>query len=953
MNPLLYSKTPVVTVIDNRGQSVRDIRYYRHPDTPDVTEEYLTRHSINARGALVQSIDARLYALQQTDSEVKPNFVYLHTLQNEPICTTSVDAGVVVNLNDIAGRPCFSITASATTRRWQYEDASLPGRPLSMTAQGAGEAVRTEERFIWAGNSPAEKANNLAGNCISHYDTAGLQQTESLSLTGVPLATTRRLLTEDFAADWQGTDVSGWNAMLAAERFTTQSTLDATGAPLTTIDAKGNVQRLAYDVAGLLSGSWLTLKGGAEQAILTSLTYSAAGQKLREEHGNGVVTTYRYEPETQRLTGMKTERPSGHAAGPKVLQDLRYEYDPVGNVLNLTNDAEQTRFWRNQKIVPENRYVYDSLYQLVSATGRERVGIGQQGASSPAVAPLASDSSAFTTYTRTYAYDSGGNLTQIRHSAPASGNSYTTAMTVSNRSNRAVLSTLTEDATKVDALFTLGGQQIALQPGQSLMWTSRGELLKVTPVVRDGQAADSESYRYDAAGQRISKISMQQSGNSGQTQRVVYLPGLELRTLTTGATEKERLHVISLGEAGRAQVRALHWEAGKPDDIGNDQLRYSYDNLLGSSGLEVDGNGSLISMEEYYPYGGTAVWMARSKVEADYKTVRYSGKERDATGLYYYGFRYYQPWAGRWLSADPAGTLDGLNLYRMVRNNPLSGKDEQGLFTLNPLKAFENYRTKSRANKSYQNMRGGRYWQGKIKDLDTLNAVSNENISRLKTGLGKLSASEASFSQRFQQAEFYLTHFSTRDFSENGNVTFRSRKELQKKGIEFSTENTMDIDIEYLKTDDFAFFSLGVGRTENRQSSRFGHIKYNMPLNKASGYKYMKYSHVQINDTLLFEQRTTSESTLNQIFSREDTNALLREKIASHPKEVVFSREHFKEGLALNIIRSARKLSPQGQEIILGAKDSEELDGALSLLYRPQFLVPKKLVATATMQRFL
>ncbi|WP_235895395.1 RHS repeat-associated core domain-containing protein, partial [Yersinia rochesterensis] len=43
-----------------------------------------------------------------------------------------------------------------------------------------------------------------------------------------------------------------------------------------------------------------------------------------------------------------------------------------------------------------------------------------------------------------------------------------------------------------------------------------------------------------------------------------------------------------------------------------------------------------------------------------------------------YGFRYYLPWLGRWLSSDPAGTVDGLNLYRMVRNNPISYHDKNG-----------------------------------------------------------------------------------------------------------------------------------------------------------------------------------------------------------------------------------------------------------------------------------
>ncbi len=694
MSTSLFNKTPSVAVLDNRGLIVRDIAYYRHPDAPDVTNERITRHQYDARGFLTQSADPRLH-----DAGLA-NFSYLTDLTGNVLRSQGVDNGITVALNDAAGRPFMAVSnistaddgtedgSEAVTRSWQYEDATLPGRPLSITEQVTGEAARITERFIYAGNSVEEKALNLAGACVSHYDTAGLTQTDSVALTGSPLSVTRRLLKDadnpDTAADWQGTGASVWNDLLDAETYTTLSTADATGGMLTTTDAKGNLQRVAYDVAGLLSGSWLTLKGGKEQTVVKSLTYSAAGQKLREEHGNGVVTTYTYEAETQRLTGIKTERPAGHASGAKVLQDLRYEYDPVGNVLKISNDAEETRFWRNQKVVPENAYVYDSLYQLVSATGREMANAGQQGSSSPtATVPLPTDSSAFTNYTRNYTYDEAGNLTQIRHSAPATNNSYTTNITISDRSNRGVLSTLTDNPAEVDALFTAGGQQTQLQPGQSLAWTARNELLKVTPVVRDGGTDDRESYRYDAGSQRVLKVSGQKTGNSTQTQRALYLPWLELLTMASGNTETESLQVITVGEAGRAQVRVLHWESGIPEDISNDQIRYSYDNLTSSSQLELDGDGNIISMEEYYPYGGTALWTARSAVEANYKTVRYSGKERDATGLYYYGYRYYQPWVGRWLSTDPAGTVDGLNLFRMVQNNPVTCDDGAGESTQN------------------------------------------------------------------------------------------------------------------------------------------------------------------------------------------------------------------------------------------------------------------------------
>ncbi|MDZ7321087.1 RHS repeat protein, partial [Kosakonia sacchari] len=499
MSTSLYSKTPHVAVLDNRGLAVRDIVYHRHPDTPDITEERITHHQFDVRGLPSQSADPRLYAAGLA------NFSYLHGLNGTPLRTQSADAGTSVALKDASGRFFLQVSnigtgndrSAAVTRTFQYEEADLPGRLLGITEQVAGDSAHVTERFIWGGASADEQSHNLAGQPVSHYDPAGLLSTNSVSLKGVPLSVTRQLLPDDAEADWQGADASAWNDLLAGETYTTTSTVDAAGNVLTTLDAKGNLQRVAFDVAGLLKGSWLTVKGGSEQTIVKSLSYSAAGQKLREEHGNGVVTTYSYEAETQRLVGIKTERVSAT----KVLQDLRYEYDPVGNVLVITNDAEETRFWRNQEVVPENHYAYDSLYQLVSATGREMANAVQQNSSLPAYSSF--DDATYTNYSRIYIYDNAGNLTKIQHSAPASGNNYTTSVTVSDRSNRAVISTLTENPADVEALFTAGGQQKQLLPGQNLLWTARQELEKVTPVTRDGAADDSERYRYDASSQRV------------------------------------------------------------------------------------------------------------------------------------------------------------------------------------------------------------------------------------------------------------------------------------------------------------------------------------------------------------------------------------------------------------------------------------------------------------------
>lgn len=319
---------------------------------------------------------------------------------------------------------------------------------------------------------------------------------------------------------------------------------------------------------------------------------------MQEEHGNGGVSR-EYEPQTQRLKRIKTERPAGHPQGTGVLQDLRYEYDPVGNVKCVRNDAEETRFWRNQQVEPENQYGYDSLYQLISASGREKVNIGQQNRSF-----FPADSISCTRYLRTYTDDSDNNLSRIRHSAPGSSNGYTTYITVSDCSNRAVLRSLAATPAEVEMQFGPVGEQLQLQPGQTLAWTARGELLQVTPVEREGTQDDWEYYRYDARSQRVVKGSRRRTGSGTQTQRVVYLPGLELRTKSSG----ESLQTVVAGN-----VRLLHWKSGKPEGLNNDGLRYSYDNLTGNCGLKVDEDGCIISVEEYNPYGGTSVWSGSSE----------------------------------------------------------------------------------------------------------------------------------------------------------------------------------------------------------------------------------------------------------------------------------------------------------------------------------------------------
>jgi RHS repeat-associated protein len=120
----------------------------------------------------------------------------------------------------------------------------------------------------------------------------------------------------------------------------------------------------------------------------------------------------------------------------------------------------------------------------------------------------------------------------------------------------------------------------------------------------------------------------------------------------------------------------------------------------GSYWYLYDGNGNVMQLldastldiaavYEYDAYGNTLVaedWDFSGIV--DDNPFRFSTKYCDAElddpgtpaaeGLYYYGYRYYSPRLGRWLSRDPIGEEGGLNVYEFVRNTLPQATDALG-----------------------------------------------------------------------------------------------------------------------------------------------------------------------------------------------------------------------------------------------------------------------------------
>ena len=98
---------------------------------------------------------------------------------------------------------------------------------------------------------------------------------------------------------------------------------------------------------------------------------------------------------------------------------------------------------------------------------------------------------------------------------------------------------------------------------------------------------------------------------------------------------------------------------------------------LGSTLALSSTNGAVTAVYSYEPFGKTTV------TGASPNPFQYTGRENDATGLYYYRARYYSPTLHRFISEDPIEFAGGdVNLYGYVGNNPTNFIDPEGLSTL-------------------------------------------------------------------------------------------------------------------------------------------------------------------------------------------------------------------------------------------------------------------------------
>jgi RHS repeat-associated protein len=724
----VHANTPSRVFLDSLGREVVSVAhnkfaYQNGGATGD--EKYVTFTKLDTEGKPLWIRDARGNLVMQYISPHKANddpnndlpyridpvteeriySVPCYDIAGNLLFQHSMDAEDRWMLNDAAGKPMFAWDNRGAILMSSYDELHRPTK-LELKNPDHSDWILIGLTQYGEGTTD-DKANNRRGKPYRGFDQSGVVANQEFDFKGNALRVTRRLAEDyDVDTDWRTvlqlsldqepgsllmqetftfTQITEYDAL---NRMTLQYNWRRTGRPEA-------VYKPRYNERGLLTSEELTV-GPAKTDAIKNLSYNEKGQRLQIRYGNNVATDYTYDTETFRLLTLVSTRPNK-----PTLQNLSYTYDPGGNITEIFDAAVPTEFFNGAAIEPRKRFVYDALYQLIEATGREHAGQLNFGARDNwndcpfRVDYGANNSKAWRNYVQRYTYDSVGNILVMQHIAMgSSANSWTRQYQYAADSNR-LLSTgmgaapANRYATAPTLDYRYGynahGSMTSMPHLPTMDWdyTEHLRYISRAPASQsndpDGCTDSSMQawYRYDANNQRARKRVVKQGGI---VEERFYLGGLEWYRRTLNGELKEEIETLHLFDGERRLLMVDQVIETDRAELGARNLyRYTLSNHIGSSTVELDDNAEIISYEEYHPYGTTAYQSGRNAAEVKLKRYQYTGMERDEeSGLNYHKARYYATWLSRWTTPDPQSPLEDINCYRYVHGDPIAFFDPTG-----------------------------------------------------------------------------------------------------------------------------------------------------------------------------------------------------------------------------------------------------------------------------------
>ena len=220
-------------------------------------------------------------------------------------------------------------------------------RPLAIFEHESNAPVSCTERYSYGSVDPVCIDHNQYGQLIRHDDPAGTKHFNEFGITGELIEQNQHFLQALESPNWPASESERDQLLETGAGYTTVSRCCPLGAVVLQTDAKGNQQQFDHTVDGQLREARLLLAGASTaRVVVSSIHYNAGGQTQQQTAGNGVISSFDYSPQDDRLRRLRASRPQQEA-----LQDFHLAAIDVqqgrGSVFNSHSLSFGARIARN------------------------------------------------------------------------------------------------------------------------------------------------------------------------------------------------------------------------------------------------------------------------------------------------------------------------------------------------------------------------------------------------------------------------------------------------------------------------------------------------------------------------------------------------------------------------------------------------------------------------------